>query len=297
MNSLTIDRRQPSLSCQKLTALVCVFLFAGGMSLYAQPDRMLDTLTKNVVVEQKLGSQIDLSLQFTDDQGKKVRLSEYFGQERPVVLNLVYYGCPMLCGQILNGTVKGLKETDLEIGEDYDIVSISFDHTETIDVAAKKKRTFVRLFNRDATEKSWQFLTSDSATVATLAEQVGFKYFRDEETGQYAHSSAIMLLTPEGKISRYFFGIEYDPQDLQLGLVEASDNKVGSLADQVLLLCFQYNPETGTYGFAITTTLKITGTLTLLILVAFIVRSIRRDKSVKGVEQQHNPEVGLQGRV
>ena len=268
-----------------------VIHFFAGTDACAQPDRMLDTLTKNVKVEQRLDNQIDLNLQFTDDKGELVRLGEFFGKEKPVVLNLVYYGCPMLCGQILNGTVKGLKETDLEIGEDYDVVSISFDHTETVDVAAKKKRTFVRLFHHDKAEESWQFLTSDSASVARLAEQVGFTYFRDDETGQYAHSATIMILTPEGKISRYLFGIEYNPQDLQLGLVEASDNKIGSLADQVLLLCFQYNPTTGKYGFAITTTLKIAGSLTLLILVGFIVRSIMKDKRDNKADT-----IGIEGR-
>lgn len=264
------------------TAILVLFLLPLVWSgLQAQQDKRLDTLTKNIQIEQKLDQQVDLNLQFTDENGKQVRLGDYFEEGKPVILTLVYYGCPMLCGQILNGTVRTLKGVEPEVGEDYNIVSISFDHTESSDVAEMKRESFIRLFNRDGAEKGWHFLTSDSASVAKLAEQVGFKYERDEETGQYAHSAAIMLLTPTGKVSRYFFGVEFDPQDVQLGLVEASNNKIGSLADQVLLLCFEYNPTTGKYGFAITTALQIAGTLTLLILVGFIVRSIRRDKKMK----------------
>ncbi|MGE3800397.1 MAG: SCO family protein [Candidatus Kapaibacterium sp.] len=270
--------------------LATLFLCYGTDLLAQQEQERMDKLGKSIEVEQKLDAQVDLNLTFTNEDGTTVRLGDYFDGEKPVVLTLVYYGCPMLCGQVLNGTVRGLKDTDLEVGEDYNIVSISFDHTETVDVAAKKRRTFLRQFHREGADKGWHFLVSDSASVAKVAEQVGFKYHKDEETGQYAHSAAIMVLTPSGKVSRYFFGIEYDPKDLQLGLVEASNDKIGSLADQVLLLCFEYNPITGKYGFAISTSLKIAGSLTLLLLVGFIVRSIRRDKKES---EAHN--VGLQG--
>ena len=277
--------------------LLLILLFSAGAQALAQQDRMMDTLTNNVQVEQKLDNQIDLNLEFTDEEGNQVRLGEFFEEGKPVVLTLVYYGCPMLCGQVLNGTMRSLKATDLDIGEDYQVVSISFDHTETSEMAAKKKRTFVHVFNREGTEEGWHYLTSDSASVAALARQVGFKYFRDEESGQYAHSSAIMVLTPEGRVSRYFFGIEYDPQDMQLGLVEASNNEIGSVTDQVLLLCFQYNPITGTYGFAVSTALKIAGSITLLLLVGFIIKSVRGDKKEKEEEKHSTPGMGVPGRA
>ena len=279
MTELTTEYRHVGRGSLLIILFLITFILPKG-ELAAQEEKRMDTLARSVEVEQKLNAQVDLNLTFTNEDGTTTRLGDYFDGEKPVVLTLVYYGCPMLCGQVLNGTVRALKETDLEVGEDYNIVSISFDHTETLDVAAKKRRTFLRQFKRPEADKGWHFLISDSASVAKLADQVGFKYHRDDATGQYAHSAAIMVLTPTGKVSRYFFGIEYDPKDLQLGLVEASDNKIGSLADQVLLLCFEYNPITGKYGFAISAALKIAGSLTLLILVGFIIRSIRKEKKI-----------------
>ena len=239
---------------------------------------MMDTITVDVKVDQKLDQQIDLSLPFVDENGEEVRLGEFFGTGRPVILTLVYYGCPMLCGQILEGTTRALKEMDLSIRDDYTLVSISFDHTEEPDLARKKKGTYVRRMNREGTEEGWNFLVSDSQSVAKLAEQVGFKYFKDEASNQYGHSSVIIVLTPKGKVSRYFFGVVYDATDLQLGLVEASEEKIGSVADELLLLCFQYNPETGKYGFAIMGAVRIVGAIVLLLLVGFIVRSVRKDR-------------------
>ncbi len=261
-----------------------VLLFTGlllvlpGTTSSAQIDRMMDTITKDVKVDQKLHNQIDLSLPFTNEQGEEVLLGEYFGSGKPVILTLVYYGCPMLCGQILEGTTRAIKKTDLEIGEDYSVLSISFDHTEEYDLARKKKATYVTRMNREGTEKGWHFLVSDSASVAQLAEQVGFRYFKDEESRQYGHSATIIVLTPTGRVSRYFFGVDYDPRDLQLGLVEASDEQIGTIADELLLLCFQYNPETGSYGFAIMGAIRIVGTLVLILMVGFIVRSMRKDR-------------------
>ena len=247
----------------------------------AQIDRMMDTITQDVKVDQKLHNQIDLSLPFTNESGEEVLLGEFFGSGKPVILTLVYYGCPMLCGQILEGTTRALKADrfgDLEIGEDYSVLSISFDHTEEHSLARKKKATYVTRMNREGTREGWNFLVSDSASVAQLAEQVGFRYFRDEASRQYGHSSAIIVLTPTGRVSRYFFGVDYDPGDLRLGLVEASEEKIGSLADELLLLCFQYNPETGSYGFAVMGAIRIVGTIVLIAMVAFIVRSMRRGR-------------------
>ena len=259
-----------------LGAVAIALLLPGALA--AQPDRMMDTITTDVKVDQKLDRQVDLSLPFYDEKGDTVLLGEFFGEGKPVILTLVYYGCPMLCGQILEGTTRAVKATELEIDRDFEIVSISFDHTESHELAGKKKNTFKLRMNREGTEDGWHFLTSDSASVAALASQVGFKYFRDPETGQYGHSSTIIVLTPTGTVSRYFFGVDYDPTDLRLGLVEASEEKIGSVADELLLLCFQYNPMTGTYGPAISNLLKVLGILFLGVLLSFVIRSIRSER-------------------
>lgn len=261
-----------------------VRLIAGSLvilsaqSAGAQIDRMMDTITQDVKVDQKLHNQIDLSLPFTNEQGEEVLLGEFFGNGKPVILTLVYYGCPMLCGQILEGTTRAIKQTDLEIGEDYSVISISFDHTEEHDLARKKKATYVARMNRPGTKEGWHFLVSDSASVAQLAEQVGFRYFKDEASRQYGHSSTIIVLTPTGRVSRYFFGVDFKPRDIQLGLVEASEEQIGSLSDELLLLCFQYNPETGSYGFAIMGAIRIVGSIILIMMIVFIVRSLRKDR-------------------
>ncbi len=258
--------------------------------LAAQPDKMMDTLARDITVEQKLDGLVDLSLSFTNEEGESVPLATYFRDNKPVVLTLVYYGCPMLCGQVLEGTTRALKKVDLDIGEDYRVVSVSFDTTESHELAAKKKRTYVRRMNRDSTEQGWAFLTSNDDAVRQLANQVGFKYHYDEASAQFAHSAVIVVLTPTGRVSRYFFGIEYKPLDLELGLTESADETIGSLANQVLLLCFQYDPMTGTYGFGVRTAMFILGGLTFFGIVGFISRSLigerrRRNTPSEGLPQ------------
>lgn len=258
-----------------------LFFGIGAATLRAQQSATIDSLAQNLTILQKLDTQVDLNLQFTDETGKKVRLGQFFNGEKPVVLMLVYYGCPMLCGQVMNGAVEAMKQIKLDVGKDYDIVTVSIDPREDYELAAKKKTPFVRLFNRDGVEKGWHFLTADSASSAKLADQVGFKYYYDDKMEQYAHSAGIMVMTPGGKVSKYFFGITYDPQDLRLGLVDASEGKIGSIADQVMLLCYQYNPMTGSYGFAINTAIRIVGGLMLVTLLGFIFLSLRKDRKNK----------------
>lgn len=261
-----------------------VFFGIGAAQLRAQGEApgSIDSLAQNLTILQNLDGQVDLGLQFTDEGGQPVRLGKYFGGKKPVVLMLVYYGCPMLCGQVMNGTVEALKQISLEIGSDYDIVSVSIDPSEDHELAAKKKVPFVRLFNREGTEGGWHFLTADSASSAKLAAQVGFKYYYDTKLQQYAHSAGIMVLTPQGKISSYYFGITYDPQDLRLGLVDASDGKIGTLADKAkLAFCYQYDPTTGSYGVAIYKAIRVIGGLMIFTLVGFIFISVRRDRKKK----------------
>ncbi len=206
---------------------------------------------EGVGIDQKLNQQVPLNLNFKDEFGRAVPLSAYF-HGKPVILAPVYYRCPMLCTQILNGLVGGLKAVSLEPGRDFEVVSVSFDPKDTPELAGSKKQMYMRRFARTDTANGFHFLTGDESNIKPLMDAIGFHYKYDPATDQFAHASGVMILTPEGRLSRYFYGVEYAPLDLRLGLVEASQNKIGSLADQALLFCYHYDPATGKYGtFAI----------------------------------------------
>ena len=222
-------------------------------------------LLKQVGIDQKLNQTIPLNLAFRDENGKAVELGQYFGQ-KPVILTLVYYNCPMLCTQVLNGVESGLKELPTDIGKQFDVVTISIDPTESHVLAKVKKEMYVGMYGRPGAAEGWHFLTGDEAQIKQLADAVGFRYAYDPDTKQFAHASAIMLLTPEGKISRYFYGIQFPSRDLRLGLVEASEGKIGTPVDQVLLFCYHYDPATGKYGLLISRVIQAGGALTVLIL-------------------------------
>jgi protein SCO1 len=222
-------------------------------------------LLKQVGIDQKLNQSIPLDLAFRDEDGNKVQLGQFFGQ-KPVVLALVYYNCPMLCTQVLNGVESSLKELSTDIGKQFDVVTISIDPTESHVLAKTKKEMYVGMYGRPGAAQGWHFLTGDEPQIKQLANAVGFRFAYDPDTKQFAHASAIMLLTPEGKISRYFYGIQYATRDLRLGLVEASEGKIGSPVDQVLLFCYHYDPKTGKYGLLISHIIQTGGALTVLIL-------------------------------
>ena len=222
-------------------------------------------LLKQVGIDQKLNQTIPLNLAFRDENGNRVELEQYFGQ-KPVILTLVYYNCPMLCTQVLNGVESGLKELPTDIGKQFDVVTISIDPTESHVLAKVKKEMYVGMYGRPGAAEGWHFLTGDEAQIKQLADAVGFRYAYDPDTKQFAHASAIMLLTPEGKISRYFYGIQFPSRDLWLGLVEASEGKIGTPVDQVLLFCYHYDPATGKYGLLISRVIQAGGALTVLIL-------------------------------
>ncbi len=222
-------------------------------------------LLKQVGIDQKLNQTIPLDLTFRDEDGKTVALGQFFGQ-KPVILTHVYYNCPMLCTQVLNGVESSLKELSTDIGNQYDVVTISIDPTESHVLAKTKKEMYVGMYGRPGAAEGWHFLTGDEPQIKQLANAVGFRYAYDPDSKQFAHASAIMLLTPEGKISRYFYGIQYPTRDLRLGLVEASEGKIGTPVDQVLLFCYHYDPATGKYGLLISHVIQIGGALTILIL-------------------------------
>jgi protein SCO1/2 len=240
------------------------------------PQRIL----QKIGIDQKLGDQLPLDLTFHDESGKTVHLRDYFGK-KPVVLSLVYYKCPMLCTMELNGMLAAFKVTSFNIGQEYEVVTVSFDPREGPDIAAAKKASYLKQYNRPGAENGWHFLTGDAQNIEALAHAVGFRYFYDSRTDQFAHASGIMVATPNGQLSRYFYGLEYSARDLKLGLVEASDNKIGSLTEQILLLCYHYDPMTGKYGFVIMTSLRVSGGLTLLILGGFITLMLVRERRAR----------------
>jgi protein SCO1/2 len=241
------------------------------------PAATLPMMVQGVGIDQNLNAQIPLELKFKDETGQVVRLGQYF-REKPVVLALVYYECPGLCDLILNGLTHTMGQVSLNVGSDYEVVTVSFNPKETWQLAQAKKANYMEKYQRPGAKEGWHFLTGDEASIKSLADTVGFHYKYDPINNQFAHASGIMVLTPEGKIARYFYGIEYKPRDFRLGLVEASANKIGSPADQVLLFCYHYDPTTGKYGMVITQVTRVLGTATVLLLGGFVFIMIRRER-------------------
>jgi protein SCO1/2 len=231
---------------------------------------------KAVNIEQRLNSQLPLDAAFRDEAGREVRLGEYFKPDRPVVLALVYYECPMLCNQVLNGLVGTLSAVSFTPGREFQIVTVSFDPREGPELAARKKETYLRRYGREGAGEGWHFLTGDKASIDRLADAAGFRYAWDDRTQQFAHGSAIMVATPQGRLSHYFYGIEYAPKDLRLSLVEASSGKIGSKVDELLLYCYHYDPTTGKYGPVIMNVLRLAGVATVAGVVALVLLLRRR---------------------
>jgi protein SCO1/2 len=221
-------------------------------------------LLKEVGIDPKLNDSIPLDLSFLDEHGRPVELAKYFGS-KPVILTLVYYNCPMLCTQVLNGLNRSLKEIPMNIGGDFNIVTVSIDPTERPILAEAKQAMYTGIYGRPGAAAGWHFLTGQETEIKRLANAVGFRYAYDSDSKQFAHASVIMILTPEGRISRYFYGIQYPERDLRLGLVEASEGKIGSAVDQILLFCYHYDPHTGKYGLLISRLIQLAGLLTVLI--------------------------------
>jgi protein SCO1/2 len=249
------------------------------------PASSLPAMVQGVGIDQNLNAQIPLELKFKDENGQSVRLGQYF-RDKPVVLALVYYECPGLCDLVLNGLTHTMEQISLNVGSDFEVVTVSFNPKETWQLANSKKANYIEKYQRAGAKNGWHFLTGDQAAIKSLTETVGFHYNYDPISKQFAHASGIMVLTPEGKIARYFFGIEYKPRDLRLGLVEASANKIGTPADQVLLFCYHYDPTTGKYGMAITQVTRALGTATVLLLGGFVFIMLRRERQGHGAGRQ-----------
>jgi len=261
----------------RLVALVIV-LWACPATAQTAPDANLPGPLREVGFEQNLGEQIPLDLPFVDSEGNEVLLGDYFGTERPVVLALVYYECPILCSMVLGGLVSSLDVLTFDPGTDYEVVVVSFDPGEGPELAALKRTNTLEQLGREGAGKGVHFLTGDPASIDPLTEAVGFSYTYDEETDQYAHASGVTILTPEGKVSRYLFGVEYAPKDMRLALVESAQMKIGTAVDQLLLFCYLYDPQTGKYGAATMNLVRLGGGITILGVVGFILISRRRDR-------------------
>ena len=251
-------------------------LYGGGLNP-GQTATGLPPALKKVGIDQRLNDQLPLDAVFKDEHGNEVRLGQFFNG-KPVVLSLVYYTCPMLCNQVLNGMLGSFRQMSFNAGEQFEVVTVSFDTKETPQLAAAKKQTYIAGYNRPSGATGWHFLTGDDANIRRLTDAVGFRYTWDEQTGQFAHASGIMVLTPTGKLSRYFYDVKYSPRDLRLGLVEASEGRVGSPVDQVLLYCFHYDPREGKYGPAVMNFVRAGGVLTVLAIVAFVGVLWRRER-------------------
>ncbi|MGH9511973.1 MAG: SCO family protein [Terriglobales bacterium] len=244
---------------------LCSFAQNMRTGLLSPPANVRPPGLKNVGIQQNLNEQIPLDLGFRDETGKTVHLSDYFGQ-KPVILSLVYYRCPMLCGEVLAGLSSALKVLKFNVGDEFNVLTVSFDPKDTPEIGAAKKAEYMERYGRPGAAQGWHFLTGPQSSIDALTKAAGFQYQYDPATGQFAHSTAIMILTPQGKIAQYYYGVEYAPKDLRLGLIQASQNKIGTVVDEVLLYCYHYDPNTGRYGAVISRILKLGALATLLIL-------------------------------
>jgi protein SCO1/2 len=258
-------------------AAVAILLVA--IPAFAQVSSDSAKLPGHVTIAQKLNTQVPFDLQFRDEQGKVVRLGQFFKKGRPVLLNFVYFRCPMLCPMVLEGTTTSLTHLKFGIGKEFDVITVSIDPRDKAADAARFKEKYVRHYGRLDAADGWHFLTAHESAVKKLADTVGFQYTYDSRTDQFAHGAALLVLTPEGRTSRYFYGFEYKPRDLRLAIVEASEGKVGNVTDQMLLLCFHYDPATGKYSRNAMMFARAGGVTTLLALGGFIFVMVRKERT------------------
>jgi protein SCO1/2 len=251
------------------------------MTGFSQPEGPPSTLKpeqlRDVTFSQRLNDRLPLDATFTDEYGRTVTLGKYFGSSRPVILAFVYFSCPMLCTQVMNGLSASLRALPFTAGEEFDVVLISFDPRDTPADALEKKQHHLEYWNAERTSGAWHLLTGDQATIARVTSAAGFTYAWDQVTGQSAHVSGVLVVTPDGTLARYFYGVEYSPKELRLALVESGQGRVGSPIDELLLFCYHYDPETGRYGAAVMNLVRLGGILTLGAMGTFFVLMRRRE--------------------
>jgi protein SCO1 len=273
-------RRQPEAHWGFLF-LAALVLTLGMLSNAAFSQSQLPEGVRNVGIDQRLNEQLPLDIEFRNEEGRLVNLGQFF-HDKPVVLSLVYHECPMLCNEVLEGMLRAFRVLRFDVGKEFDVLTVSFNPREDAPLAKSAKESYVRRYKREGAAEGWHFLTGDQTSIDRLTKAVGFRYRYDAQKNQYAHAGGIMVLTPQGRLSRYFYGIEFAPKDLRLGLIEASQNKIGSLVDQVLLFCYHYDPVTGKYGLVILRTMRIVGVLFVLGLGTYVILMLRRERAVPG---------------
>ena len=249
-----------------------------GLAEGGQPSSAKPGILNEIGIDQRIGEQLPLDLPFTDETGRAVRLGDYFGK-RPVILALVYYECPMLCTQVLNGLVSALGVMNFEAGREFDVVAVSFNPKEGPGLASQKKAAYMERYGRPHTAGGWHFLTGSEDSIRRLTSAVGFRYTFDDESKQFAHGAAIQVLTPKGVLARYFYGIEFSARDIRFGLIEASEERIGTRIDDVLLLCYHYDPSSGKYGTVVLGLVRLGGIATVLAFLAFLIVSLRRERA------------------
>ena len=278
-----------------LWAFVVLTLASGAFAqnfstggIMAPPASVKPAGLENVGITQRLQQQIPLDLEFHDESGKTVRLGDYIGK-KPVILNFVYYRCPMLCPELLIGLESSLKVLKFNVGKEFDVVTVSFDPNDTPQLASAKKADIMKRYGRAGAENGWHFLTGQAQSITTLADAAGFRYRFDKNTGQFAHATAIMVLTSEGKVSQYYYGVDFPPKDLRLSLIQASDNKIGTVSDAVLLYCFHYDPATGKYSVMIGRVIQVGGALTIVLLGGMLLLLSKRgpDQQLRRQSSSH----------
>jgi protein SCO1 len=265
------------------TTLALVFLSATAFGqamtkgIMSPPSNVRPPNLQNVGIEQHLDGQVPPELPFVDEAGRTVALGDFFGK-KPLILNLVYYNCTMLCGEVLSGLTGAMKMVKFDVGNEFDVVTVSFNPHETPTIAAAKKQEYLKRYGRPGAAAGWHFLTGPAESINALTKAVGFQYQYDSKINQFAHATAIMVLTPQGRISRYFYGVDYPPKDLRMGLVEASQGKIGNAVDQVLLYCYHYDPATGKYGAIVSNILRLGAGVTILLLGGLLFILFRLEK-------------------
>lgn len=264
------------MNCRLYAAMLLSLIGIAAASVSAQQGSK-PTILDKVGITQDLNARIPPDLLFRDESGKSVRIGDFFGQ-KPIVLSLVYFDCPALCTEVLNGELRTMKAISLDLGKDFDAVTVSFEPKDTPALAKAKRDVYVGQYGRSGAMDHWHFLTGDQQSIDALTNAVGFHYAYDSSIRQYAHAAAILVLTPDGRIDRYFYGVVYPARDVRLGLVEASEGKIGTLTDHALLYCYQYDPMTGKYGVVVMNVLRAAGGLTVLILGIFMAVMFLRER-------------------
>ncbi len=267
-----LELNAPLLRAQMTGAPTAGYKLEPGITSSTMPRPL-----REIGFDQNLDQYVPLDVPFRDESGRTVRLADYFGS-RPVVLVFAYYDCPMLCTQVINGLSTALNILSLAPGKDFEIVTVSFNPRDTPATASAKKAVYLERYTRDGAARAWHFLSGDEPSIDRLTKAAGFRYVWDAETKQFAHPTGVIVLTADGRLSRYLFGIEYGPRDLRYALVEASAGSVGNAADTLLLYCYHYDPMTGRYGFVVMRAVRIAGAATVLALVSFIIVMVRKEK-------------------